>query len=90
LTFLLLKETLDIIQKLLEKCDVTNLEVDEAKIIAHNNPEKPDEWKTEYDIYIKPSVNHWQIQQIDGLLANYDRVEMEVVHEGLRIFEKEA
>ena len=87
---MLLKETLEIIQKLMKTCDVSNLEVDEAQIIVHAGLKKQDEWKNEYDIIIKPSVNHWQIQQIDALLANYDAVEMEVTSEGLRIFEKEA
>ena len=87
---MLFKETLKIVRGLLKKCNITNIEIDEAKVIVHSDPDKQEDWQDEYDIFVPQRVNHWKIQQIDKLLANYDAVEMEVTSEGLRIFEKEA
>jgi len=85
-----LKETLEILEKLLNDCDLTEIQIGESKIIVHADIDKQEEWKTEYDLLIKQRVNHATIQQIDKLLSNYDSVEMEVIDEGLRIFEREA
>lgn len=91
---MLLKETLKIIEKLMTELDVSDFKVSDARVWLHVKETEDDaediEIENEYDILIEPTVTHWQIQQIDRLLSDYDNVEMWVESEGLRIFEKEA
>jgi len=80
---MLLNLTLEILEKLLKKCDVTEVLITEAEEIVHTETTEP-----EFDIKIIQNLSHGQIQAIDEVLADFPNVEMELNYqEGLRIFE---
>jgi len=82
---MLLKETLEIVKKLLAECEVNMVTIAEAEEIIHYGTEEP-----EFDIRIEQNLNHNQIQAIDEILSGFSNVEMKLVHgKGLIIFEAE-
>jgi len=82
---MLLKQTLKILEKLLTKCEVTEVLITEASEIVHDEVFEP-----EFDIKIVQNLDHGQIQAIDEVLADFSNVEMEFdFQEGLMIFEVE-
>jgi len=82
---MLLKQTLEILEKLLTKCGVTEVVITEAEEVVHGETTEP-----EFDIKIVQNLRHRQIQAIDEVLAGFSNVEMEFdFREGLRIFEVE-
>lgn len=87
---MLLKETMQIMEKLLETTGVRKVTIEEAGDLVHINDDKPEESPSEYDITIKPNLTHRQIYEINEILAGFHNVEMCLTNEGLTIFEKEA
>lgn len=91
-----LKETLEIIEKLMKNCDVSDFTVSMARTWIHEEEAEliqngcTEGVQVEYDITLTEVVTHYQIQTIDEILASYDNVEMRVESGGLRIFEKEV
>ena len=82
---MLLMQTLEILEKLLTKCEVTEVLITESREIVHYEEEGP-----EFDIKIVQNLDHGQIQAIDEVLADFSNVEMEFdFREGLMIFEVE-
>ena len=82
---MLLKQTLEILEKLLTKCAVTDVLITESEEIVHGETTEP-----EFDIKIVQNLRHWQIQAIDEVLAGFSNVEMKLAYqEGLMIFEVE-
>ncbi|RLC86233.1 MAG: hypothetical protein DRJ03_09315 [Chloroflexi bacterium] len=83
---MLVNQTLKILRKLLEKCDVTEVLITEAEEPFHIETSEP-----EFDIIIVQNLSHGQIQAIDEVLADFPNVEMELKYEeGLKIFEVES
>jgi len=82
---MLLKQTLEILEKLLTKCEVTEVRITESEKVVHCETAEP-----EFDIKIIQNLDHGQIQAIDEVLASFPNVEMEFdFREGLMIFEVE-
>lgn len=85
---MLKEETLELIGKLLGIVDYIMISVDESPV--HKSSLREKDPTTEYTLTITQTLYHWQIQQIDGILADYDTVEMRInVNEGLEIYETE-
>jgi len=81
---MLLKQTLEILEKLLTKCAVTEVLITESEEAVHGETAEP-----EFDIKIVQNLRHWQIQAIDEVLAGFSNVEMKLVRAWLIIFEVE-
>jgi len=80
---MLLNQTLEILEKLLKECEVTDVLITEASQMIHEETTAP-----EFDIKIIQNLSHSQIQAIDEVLAKFSNVEMELDYqEGLTIFE---
>jgi len=80
---MLLNQTLEILEKLLKECEVTDVLITEANQLIHEETTAP-----EFDIKIIQNLSHGQIQAIDEVLAKFSNVEMELDYqEGLTIFE---
>jgi len=85
---MLLKETLEIVNKLMVKAEIDDFEVRTASRFVHN-PKSSKTYTREFDILVTPSVSHRELQEIDKILSDYDNVEMKATSEGLLIFERE-
>ena len=85
---MLLNETLELVRKLIDKCDVDNIEI----LLSDEYLHCPEEEKCEpeFDLRIKETLYHSQIQRIDEVLSEYSNVEMRMSSDGLEIYEVEA
>ena len=80
-----LKTTINILTHLLDEANIDKAIIAEASDVIHLEERN----KSEYDILVKGTLRHGQLQQIDDILSRYDNVEMMMDSEGLLIFETE-
>lgn len=88
---MLMKETLEILEKIMKETNITEIRIHENTTPLHTPEDiEKEEAPQEYDINIVETVWHWQIQIIDDLLGGYDNVEMMFdPDDGLVIYERE-
>lgn len=87
--------TLKILRDILEKTDITNVDVTDALDPIHVEideetlePKEDQEIVLEYDLTLKADLSHADIQAIDEFLANYSNVEMRLRDGNMEIFER--
>jgi hypothetical protein len=78
-----LEKALLLLKTIIEKCHFDEIGFTSAK--------HPLDDKDILDIIIQENVHHWQLQELDNILAEYADVEMEfdLGNDQLRIFRKE-
>lgn len=91
---MLLKETLEILKRILEKTDITNVEIRDALNLIHVEydketlePKEDQDFPQEYDLVLKADLCHAEIQTIDELLADHSNIEMRLRDGNIEIFE---
>jgi len=79
-----LETSLKLLKTMIENCKFTEIGFAEAK--------RPLDKTDVLDIIIQESVEHWQFQELDNMLAAYNDVEMKFDsgNDYVRIFRKEA
>lgn len=86
---MLVDVVLKLIPKLISDCQITNFNIRDANNLAHINEKKPEDSPLELDILVEENLYHWQIQELDKILADFDNVEMRLTDDGLFVYEKE-
>jgi len=91
---MILKETLAILKDILEKTDVTNIEIRDAIDPVHVEYDeetlelKEDkDFPQEYDLVLNADLSHQEIQAIDEILTSYSNIEMRLREGNMEIFE---
>lgn len=91
---MLLKDMLAILQRILEKTDVTNVEVKDALNLVHvevddktSEPVEDKKFPQEFDLILKNGLSHAEIQVLDEILADYFNLEMRLRDGNIEIFE---